>query len=268
MSVKTVAIGSLGAIGLVVARGLKDRPGFRLAAVSARDTARARERLAGLGYDVPVVAPGELAAAADVVVECAPAAVFREIAEPAVRAGRTLILATVGQLLVNPDLEDMARESGARMQAITGAIAGLDAVRAAAIGGLESATLATRKAPKGLAGAPYLTARDYDPDAITEPTMVFSGDVRAAAEGFPANVNVGAALALAGCGPDRTTVEIWADPGATRTRHTITVTSASLTLTIDVEVMPSPDNPRSSTLTPYSILAALDALDSPLRIGS
>lgn len=265
----SVAIGSLGAIGSKVAAELSSRePHLKLAAVSARDQGKARDRLAALGLDVPVVEAADLADAADIVVECAPAALFRTIAEPAIEKGRTLIVATVGQLLFQRDLVERAQDTGARIIAITGAIAGLDAIRAASLGGIESATLVTRKAPGGLAGAPYLVERDFQPDSVTEPTRVFRGNTFEAAEAFPANVNVGAALALAGCGPDLTTVEVWADPGAVRTSHRITVRAAAMNLDISLEVLPSPDNPKSSTLTPLSILTALDGLINPVRIGS
>ena len=67
--------------------------------MSARDVGRAERRIAGLGRPVPVVTLSALAALADVVVECAPAAVFREVAEPALRAGRIFMPVSVGQLL-------------------------------------------------------------------------------------------------------------------------------------------------------------------------
>lgn len=264
-----MSVGSLGAIGSAVVAGLMERrERFTLAAVSARDTDRAAGRLAKIGADVPVVAAGDLADTADIVIECAPADLFRTIAEPAIDKGRILIVATVGQILFQTDLVERARQTGARIIAITGAIAGLDAVRAASLGGIESATLSTRKLPAGLAGAPYLTARDFQPDEVTEAVRVFRGNTFEAAEAFPANVNVGAALALAGCGPERTKVEIWADPDARRTSHRIEVRSAAMNLDMSIEVLPNPDNPKSSTLTPLSILTALDGLAEPVRIGS
>ena len=58
-------------------------------------------------------------------------------------------------------------------------------------------------------------------EGLTAPLKVFEGSAREAIAGFPANVNVAVALSLAGVGPDRTRVEIWADPGVTRNTHTI-----------------------------------------------
>ena len=104
-----VALAGFGAIGGAVARRLdRGLPGLRLVAVSARDVEQAKARLAGFARPVPVVGLGQLAEHAEVVVECAPAAVFREIAEPAIRAGRIFLPVSVGQLLEQADLIDLA----------------------------------------------------------------------------------------------------------------------------------------------------------------
>ena len=77
-----------------------------------------------------------------------------------------------------------------------------------------------------------------------------------------------AALALAGIGPDRTMVEIWADPGVTRNTHTIRVEAATVRLTMTIENVPSEENPRTGKITPLSILACLRGLTSTLKVGS
>jgi len=265
----TVAIGGLGAIGLAVARRLDEGiPGLSLAAVSARDAARAAIRMTGFRRTVPVVAPADLAERADVIVECAPAAVFAEIAEAAIRAGRILVPASVGALLSRPDLIEAATESGARIVVPTGALLGLDAVRAAAEGTIHSVTMVTRKPPAGLAGAPYLAERGISLDGLTAPLRVFEGTAREGAKGFPANVNVAAALGLAGIGPDRTRLEIWADPGVSRNTHTIEVDADSARFTMTIENVPSAENPRTGRITPLSVIAALRGLVATLKVGS
>jgi len=103
---------------------------------------------------------------------------------------------------------------------------------------------------------------------LTEPKCVFSGTAREAARGFPANVNVAAALALAGIGPDRTTVEIWADPSVTRNIHRIEVEAEAARLSMQIENVPTDENPRTGRLTPLSVIAALRKLSSPLAIGT
>jgi aspartate dehydrogenase len=217
-----VGMGGFGAIGGALARRLDaGLPGLRLVAVSARDVARAERRVGDLATPVPVVTLAELAELADVVVECAPAAVFRAVGEPAIEAGRIFMPVSVGQLLEHPDLAQMAERRGARIIVPTGALLGLDAVRAAAEGEIRAVTMVTRKPPAGFAGAPYLEEHGIDLEGLAEPLKVFEGSARDGARGFPANVNVAAALSLAGIGPDRTRLEIWADPHVRRNTHRI-----------------------------------------------
>lgn len=269
-SALTVAIGGLGAIGLAVARALDEGriEGLRLAAVSARDTVKAQRTVAGFRTAVPVTSLSDLAERADIVVECAPAAVFAEVAEAAVARGRIFMPISVGALLRHMDLVEKARSTGARIVVPTGALIGLDAVRAAAEGTIQEVRLVTRKPPLGLAGAPYLIEHGIDMAAITEPTRVFEGSARDGAAGFPANVNVAAALSLAGIGPDATRLEIWADPSVTRNTHTITVEADSARFTMTIENIPSVENPKTGKITALSVIAALRRLTAPMVAGT
>ena len=132
-NVQRVAIAGFGAIGKVVAEHL-DRgiDGLSLAAVAARDTKRAEAAMAGFAHPAPVLPLARLGEFADIVVECAPAALLREIAEPALAAGRTVIVLSCGALVDNFDLVDLARRQGGRILVPTGALLALDAVQAAA----------------------------------------------------------------------------------------------------------------------------------------
>jgi aspartate dehydrogenase len=264
-----VAIGGFGAIGKVVAQRLDQGiEGLTLAAVAARDIARAEAAMVCFARKVPVVPLARLWEDADIVVECAPAAVLRELAEPALAHGRTIMVLSCGALLDNLGLVDLARRQGGRILVPTGALLGLDAVVAAAEGGISSVHMITRKPPRGLLGAPHLEANGIDIGGLSEPRRVFAGTAREAARGFPANVNVAAALALAGLGPDHTTVEIWADPTVTRNTHRIEVEAEAARFSLQVENVPSEENPRTGRLTPLSVIAALKKLTSVLAIGT
>ncbi len=265
---RTVAIAGLGAIGLEVARAL-DRgvDGLRLILAADRDAERAGRKLERLRLPPRVVAVPALADA-DIVVEAMPAALFTTVALPAVEAGRILVPCSVGALLPRMDLVERARATGARIVVPTGALLGLDAVRAAAEGVVQSITLETRKPPGGLAGAPFLEQHRIDLRGLSEAMLVFEGNAREAAAGFPANVNVAAALALAGIGPEQTRVRIWADPALTRNTHTIRVEADAARFVMMIEGVPSPGNPRTGRLTPLSVLACLRGLVSPLKVGS
>lgn len=269
MAGRTLSVGvvGLGAIGLEVARRLDAGvPGLRLAAVAARDRDKAARAVAAFKTPPSVVALPELAAA-DVVVECAPAATFAAAAEPAIDAGRIFMPLSVGQLLERPDLVDRAKRTGARIVVPTGALLGLDAVRAAAEGRIAWVRMRTRKPPAGLKGAPYVEQNRIALDGLGEAKRIFAGSAREAARGFPANVNVAAALSLAGIGADKTEVEIWADPTIDRNMHEIEVEADSARLFLRIENVPS-ENPRTGRITALSVIATLRGLVAPLKVGT
>jgi aspartate dehydrogenase len=149
----------------------------------------------------------------------------------------------------------------------TGALIGLDAVRAAAEGNIKSVTMITRKPPGGLDGAPHLVKNNISVKNLKEPLKVFDGTARDGARGFPANVNVAAALSLAGIGPDKTRLEIWADPALTRNTHRIEVESEVARFSMSIEGVPSA-NPRTGKIVALSTLAALRGLVSELKVGT
>jgi len=264
-----VAIGGYGAIGRSIAAHLdKGIAGLKLVAVSAKNIEKAQEHVKTLSQSVPIVTLNELAGLADVVVECAPAAVFDDIAEPAIDAARIFVPLSVGALLSRSALIEKAEITGARIIVPTGALIGLDAVRAAAEGDIHSVKLVTRKPPQGLAGAPYLIEHNISLDGLTEPLRVFKGTAREGTNGFPANVNVAAALSLAGIGPDKTRIEIWADPSVDRNIQHVEVEADSARFEMTIENIPSAENPRSGRITALSAIAALRGLVSPLKVGT
>jgi aspartate dehydrogenase len=266
--VSRVAIAGLGAIGTSVARAIDAGiDGVTLSAVSAQSIDKHRDWLAQL-KSAPAVLPIEqLADVADVVIECAPSRLVRSIVAPVVSRGKTAIVLSAGALLENDDLIGLARKHGGQIVVPTGALIGLDAVTAAAVGSIHSARMVTRKPPRGLAGAPHIVENKIDLEAITAPQKIFEGNARAAAKGFPANINVAVALSLAGIGPDRTMVEIWADPTVTRNVHRIEVDSDSARFSMTIENIPS-ENPKTGRITALSVIACLRKLHAPLRVGT
>jgi aspartate dehydrogenase len=265
-----IALAGLGAIGGAVARRvLADGiPGIELVAVSARDHDKARATLKAMnGGAVPIVGLADLASTADLVVECAPAALIDTIAQPVLRAGKKLLVLSAGALLPRPELLELAKKHGGQIIVPTGALLGLDAVCAAAEGQIHSVQMTTRKPPNGLTGAPYLVDNRIEIDDLRKPLRVFSGSARDAAKGFPANVNVAVALSLAGIGPDRTRIDIWADPGVTRNTHRIQVESDSARIDMTIENIPS-ENPKTGRITALSVIAALRKIHAPLRVGT
>ena len=244
MSSIRIGIAGLGAIGRKVARELANGiPGLTLSGIATGDKAKAQAWLDREGIACPLIALNELPDHADLALECAPAAILGDICLPMLNAGKRVMVLSASALL------------------------GLDAVSAAAEGRIESVQMITRKPPNGLAGAPYLVDNKISVEGLTSALRVFKGSARDAAAAFPANVNVVAALSLAGIGPDRTVIEIWADPGVSRNCHEIRVESDSARFTMSIENVPS-ENPKTGRITALSVIAALRKLTTPLRVGT
>ena len=258
-SALAIGIAGLGGIGAEVARWLASGapPGLELVAASGRDPGTIAGRLAALGhYDARGVPLDALPDACDVLVECLAPEVAGTLLEATVDRGRTVIAVSVSALLAHPGLIERARRSGTRLIVPSGAVAGLDALRAAAIGGIRSVRLRTRKPPTGLD-----TAADT-------PVRVFAGNAIDACRAWPRNVNVAATLSLAGIGGDRTEVEIWSDPALARNVHEIEIDADSTLIRMTIENRPSATNPRSSAITAHSVCATLAGLVDPVRIGT
>jgi aspartate dehydrogenase len=261
-------LAGLGAVGLEVARRIEAGiPGLVLNAVSVRDAQRARRNLPAIGDSIPVLAVEALAQSCDLVVECLPPAMFRTVASSTIERGRLFMPLSVGQLLENWDFVARAKQTGARILVPTGGLIGLDAVRAVAEGVVRSVIMITRKPPNGLEGAPYLIERGISLKNLKEPLKVFDGTARDGARGFPANVNVAAALSLAGIGADRTRLEIWADPALDRNTHRIEVDADTAQFSMSIANVPS-ENPRTGRIVALSTVAALRGLVSELKVGT
>ncbi|MEE8224061.1 MAG: aspartate dehydrogenase [Alphaproteobacteria bacterium] len=264
-----IAIVGLGSIGTTLVRKFAQGgiPGANLCAVVVRNREKAWAVLKDIGVDVPLLELSQLAEVADLVVECAPAEMLPEIARPVLGAGKKIMVLSCGALLDHPELIDLAEQTGGQIIIPTGALIGLDAVSAAAEGKIRSVRMITRKPIEGLKGAPYLNENGIDIEGISEPMRVFQGTARQAAKGFPANLNVAVALSLAGIGPDKTVLEIWADPTATRNTHKIVVESDAASFEMSIENIPS-ENPKTGRITALSVIAAIRKLTAPLRVGT
>ena len=263
-----VAIAGLGSIGSRIAREL-DRgiDGVVLTAVAARDKDKHRAFLDGLRAHPSILPIEQLWEVADIVVECAPSLHLRAIVEPVVTRGKTAVVLSAGALLDHDDLIELAKANGGRILVPTGALIGLDAVNAAACGVIHSVKMVTRKPIDGLRGAPFIVQHNIAIDGLREPLKLFEGSARQAAKGFPANLNVAVALSLAGIGPDRTTIEIWADPTVTRNTHRIEVDADSARFSMAIENIPS-ENPRTGMITALSVISLLRKQRAALAVGT
>lgn len=263
-----VGIAGLGVIGRAVSRALDNGiPGLKLAGATARDRAKAERFLQALESPAPFLSLDDLVQASDLVVEASTQAHLQEIAPKTLKAGKDLVVLSCGGLLGRQDWVDLAAANRCRILVPSAAIAGLDGVKGARVGTITSVTMETRKPPRGLAGAPWIAEQKLDLDAITKETLIFEGPATEACRAFPANVNVVAALSLAGIGPDRTRIRIFAAPEQQMNRHRITVEGEFGRLAIEVENVPS-ENPRTGRLSYLSTIALLKDLTATLRVGT
>ena len=256
-----VGIVGMGVIGTHVAKAIENGiPGIALSGVSARTATKAGA--------YPLYSVDELIQRSDLVVEAATQAALLDWGADVLRAGRHLMVLSVGGLIgVLDDWAKLADAHGCRILVPSGAIAGLDGVKGAREGAITSVTMETRKPPRGLAGAPYIVERGIDLDAIAEETLIFEGPAALAVRAFPANVNVVAALSLAGLGPERTRIKLFAVPGLERNQHRITIAGEFGRLSVEIENVPS-ENPRTGKLSYLSAIAMLRELGAAVRVGS
>jgi aspartate dehydrogenase len=265
-----VGVVGCGAIGAEICRAIdRGMAEAALAGVSDIDAAKAHALASGLGSTPPVLPRSDLIAASELVVEAVSRAVAPSVIEECLERGRDVLVMSAGGLLERvEEFVALARRQGRRIYVPTGAIAALDAVRGACVASVSRVTLTTRKPPKGLDGAPYVVQNRIDLAAVREPTVIFAGSAREAVPAFPANVNVAAALSLAGIGADRTQVRIVADPTSNRNVHEIEAEGAFGHLAVRMENVPSPDNPKTSYLAALSAIALLQRITAPLVVGT
>jgi aspartate dehydrogenase len=132
---------------------------------------------------------------------------------------------------------------------------------------LDEVLLTTSKPPRALAGAPFFERNPIDLAAIRERTVIFEGTAAEAVGQFPANINVAAAVSLAGIGPERTRVRVVADPALSQNVHEVEARGAFGEMRIRLANLPSPANPKSSLLAALSPLAMLRRLTDPIQVG-
>ncbi len=265
---QAIGIVGCGAIGQALLRAADTgKLPVSVAGVSSRTEDRAREFLATLENPPPYLDRDQLIAASDLVVETAGGHVVPELARDTFAAGKDLMVISIGALLDHPEIIQQSRDSGCRLLAPSGAIAGLDGIKSACAGKVDRVTMVSRKPPQALEGAPYLLEREISLAGLEQEFEVFSGSAREACKGFPANLNVSAAVSLAGIGPDRTQVRILAVPGLERNCHDIEVVGEFGLLNVHIENIPS-ENPKTGRLTALSIIRSIDDAVDPFRIGT
>ena len=200
----------------------------------------------------------------DVVVEAAGHGALREHGVAVRESGTDLLVVSIGAL-ADEDLEAQLRQAeGGRLFLCTGAIGGLDILRAAMLCGPLHEVAITSTKPAAALSRPWMEQAVLDALARgAEPTTVFDGPARQACALFPESANVTATLSLATVGFDRVRVQMVGDPAATRVRHQVSASGVAGTYELSFENAASPDNPRTSAVTAYSVLRAVGDICRP-----
>jgi len=265
-----VGIIGCGAIGTEIAKACRTKlkRSVELAAICDIDDKKSGALKKILKNKVPVTGMDELIRRSGLVIEAASAKISGSILERCVKNRRDIMVMSVGGLLGREDLLKAAEKKGVKVHIPSGAVCGIDGLKSASMGRIDSVTLTTRKPPKGLEGAPYLKKRSMDIGKITSETTVFCGNAEDAIEGFPQNINVSAVLSLAGIGARRTRVRIVTSPDYTRNIHEVEIKGQSGRITTRTENVPSEANPKTSSLAIFSAIATLEGITRNIRIGT
>ncbi|MBI2104194.1 MAG: DUF108 domain-containing protein [Candidatus Omnitrophica bacterium] len=224
----------------------------------------------------PIVSLPVLLRKSQLVIEAASIEAAGDVVRRALRARRDVFVMSVGALLRDQAWRRLARASGRTVYIPSGALAGLDGVKAMALGRIRRAALTTRKPPAALAAAPFVRRRRLRLDRLTRPTLLFQGTPRAVIEAFPQNTNVAAALALSlqagggragGAAGARARIRVIADPTIRRNVHELEVEGDCGSIRCRVESRPSA-NPKTSELAVRSALAALRRMFDHVSLGT
>ncbi|MCS6805199.1 MAG: aspartate dehydrogenase [Acidobacteriota bacterium] len=207
------------------------------------------------------------AASLDVIIEAAGHAAVRQYAERTLRSGRDFLMVSVGAFVDDELLSCVKRaaaQSGRRLMIPSGALGGLDAISSAAIGALKEVTLVVRKPPVAWKGT---QAEEAALRAAIEPVCFFEGTAREAAASYPQNVNVAAALSLAGVGLDQTRVRIYADPAVEHNTFELQARGDFGEIKLELKNRPYPGNPKTGHLVVMSLIKAIRRLQDSVVVG-
>ncbi len=264
LKIGIVGCGAIGSsLAKVIARDLSRQA--RLAAVYDIDRGKA-ERLA---QRLAVDSLERLIDKCDLVIEAASAKSSWKIAKCVLREGRDMMIMSVGGIVTHyKELLTLARRYNTSVYLPSGAISGVDALKAANRGKIKKVILTTRKNPLSFKGVRYLEDKGINIHKIKKDKVLFFGSAAEAVRHFPQNINVAAVLSIAGIGPERTQVKIIASPSTKKNIHEIQIQAEAGRIFTRTENILHPDNPKTSFLAVLSAIATLKQILEPVKIGT
>lgn len=259
-----------GTIGSRLALALQQRYAHaaRISALHDSNPAHASALQRRLHAHPPLSTLPELIRKSDVVVESASSEIASHVVSAALRAHRSVLVMSVGGLLTHRGWRRAVGRSRGRVYVPSGALAGLDGIKALAVGRIRRVSLTTSKPPRALASAPYVVRKKLRLTGLRRAVTIFEGSATAAVKAFPQNTNVAAALTLAsGVSGEQARIRVVADPALRRNRHEVDVEGDCGRVRCQIESEPS-RNPKTSELAVRSAIATLQRLFDPILIGT
>jgi len=204
----------------------------------------------------------------DLVVEAVNAKNTRDIISAALHAKKNVLAMSVGKLLNETGLFRLAEKNHCTILLPSGAISGIDAIKAASLAGISSVTLTTRKPPSGFTRSAHVIEKGIDLNRIKSETVIFDGNVDRAVQLFPENINVAATVALACGAKEKIRVRIITAPDFKRNSHEIDVIGNFGRMVSRTENVVCPDNPKTSYLAVLSAIQTLKQFFNVIKIGT
>ncbi len=276
-SLKGIAIIGCGAIGGIIAKAVDEGKveGVEIIYLFDINREKANKLVASLKGSKPKVAGSLDEILSDervnLVVEAATPDAVKEYGERILLAGKDLMVLSVGAFHDQEFYERVIRilkKKKVHIYIPSGAISGIDAVKAAAIERINSVELITRKPPVAFKGNKYVEEKGIRLDEVKEALILFEGSAREAAQLFPKGINVALTLSLAGIGADKTKVKVIADPTIDKNIHEIHVEGSFGRMTCITRNNPSPENPETSYLAALSAIRMLKQLTEGFIVGT
>ncbi|MBU1153055.1 aspartate dehydrogenase [bacterium] len=266
---KNIKVGVIGcgAIGSYICQNIKDISPLELKAIFDQEEEKAIKLSRCLPEPVKVL-PGEvLIREVDLVIEAASQEAVKKYIKEALYLGKNVLIMSVGALVDDLKILEIAKEKNCQIYIPSGAIAGIDGLKSASVGKIKKVEINTTKSVKSLIDAPYVIKNKLNLKELTNKTRIFAGTALEAATSFPKNINVSAILSLAGIGFEKTLVNIYADPETNINTHEISIEGDFGKINLKCENLPSPFNPKTSFLAALSAVATLKQIVNPLKIG-
>lgn len=267
MQLKIGIIGC-GAIGTILAKSFDKDEDINVVALTDLEEQKAQELCASLTHNPKIAPLEELITASDLVIETSSKNAVRQILDSCIKKHTDILIMSVGGLIDNMDLLELAEKEKVNVHIPSGAVAGIDALKTATNCSIDSVTLTTTKPVNGLKDAPHIIENNIDINKISEKTVVFEGNVFDAISAFPKNINVSATICLAGIGPSKTKVKIMADPNSKLNIHELKITGDFGEITTITKNILCPDNPKTSYLAALSGIAKIKEIIKNIKIGT